>query len=83
MGDKPTHRLIKRKEDGTGWETIGAAWEREASKGGYSVNLELVRGGPKIKCLLVKNEERPTGQTAAPPASSPTPDFAGTGEIPF
>jgi len=71
MGDKPQYRLIKRKDDGSGWETIGAAWIRE--KGGYSVNLELVRGGPKIKCLLVPNEEKNSGgETTQKPAQPPT-----------
>lgn len=65
MGDKPSHRLIKRKEDDSGWETIGAAWERE--KGGYSVQLELVRGEPKIKCLLVKNDEKKNDTVPPPP----------------
>lgn len=55
MGDKPHYRLIRRKADDSGWESIGAAWDRE--KGGFSVSLEIVKG-EKIKCLLVKNEER-------------------------
>lgn len=79
MGDKPSHRLIKRKDDGTGWETIGAAWERDVAKGGYSVNLELVRGGPKIKCLLVKNDE----PKQSVPEVSPKSAFDTGGEIPF
>lgn len=60
MGDKPAWRLIRKAADGKKWETIGAAWNRDA--GGYSVNIELVRGGEKIKCLLVPNE-KPKEQT--------------------
>lgn len=77
MGDKPQYRLIKRKDDGSGWETIGAAWVRD--KGGFSMNLELVRGGPKIKCLLVENEDKKPAQPEAPPG---TPSDLGD-QIPF
>lgn len=61
-GNKPTMNLIKRKPNNMGWDYIGAAWPREG-KEGYSVTIELTRGGEKIKCLLVPATEKATNNS--------------------
>lgn len=53
MGDKPSHKIITKTAEGK-WNHIGAGWEREDGK--ISVIIELVRGGEKVKGLLVKND---------------------------
>lgn len=79
MGDKPTHRFIRKNATGK-WETVGAAWERDNGNG-YSVVFEPVRGGEKTKCLMVKNEPKPEGLPASQPSPMPTNDEDQ--EIPF
>lgn len=91
MGERPSHNII-RKNAATGkWETFGACWEREDGK--MSVSIELVRGGEKIKGLLVKNTPPPTvtgpvkgfGGNTAVGAPMPTRNVAEDDgdEIPF
>jgi hypothetical protein len=57
MGAQPTWRLIRKNETTKKWENVGAAWDRDDQKS-FSVVIELVRGGEKVKCLMVKNEPK-------------------------
>lgn len=61
MGEAPQFRLIRKSDDGKKWDNIGAAWNRDS--GGFSVVIELKRGGEKIKCLMVEN--KPKAETKA------------------
>lgn len=81
MGDQPSHKIIRKKADGTGWEHIGACWEREDGK--LSATIELVRGGEKVKALIVKNEPRKTHEASRMEDTKPIADNFGDGEIPF
>ena len=56
MAEKPAYRLIRKNLQTNKWDSIGGAWERD--QGGFSVSIELERGGEKIKCLMVKNEPK-------------------------
>lgn len=70
MQQGPTHRLIRRSQaDPKKWDSIGAGWVKE--NGNISMSIELVRGGEKIKCLLVKNEPKP-GAESQPSVDSPS-----------
>lgn len=54
----PDYRLIRK--EGEKWITIGAGWNKD--NGGINMSIELVRGGEKIKCLLVKNEPKSSAE---------------------
>jgi len=56
MSQKPEYRLIRKNLQTNKWDNVGGAWVRD--QGGFSVSIELERGGEKIKLLMVKNEER-------------------------